>query len=749
MLTLLTVPANNERGPQYIEKALAAIHQSRLRRQTIKLVYGSLSGQIGLFVDCHSTVQEAVLGPIAANYPQCSVTTVEDEGEIAGWRSWFSDLELVPELFPILRHAQFEDLLNRNFADPTSSLLRAIKPDEQLRCQVEITCAPASHRRYHAARNAVRLLDREFFRRHHQLAFYFARRITRPGHFVAWLLGLIARTTAGPMHSTLETSTSRLHEREEDLQSASDKMGGHLFETSIRLIVQAPPVQEQAALDRLRSMTGALGAFTRSRLATFRATDARCGKPATFRQPRFLLSHEELATLWHPPTATAGAERMMSSEFTELEAPAMIHSEEEPGMIVLGRIRFRDDRRSIGLVLEDRRRHVYIVGKTGMGKTTLMQNMIVADIQAGRGVCLVDPHGDLAESILGLIPSHRTNDVIYFDAASRDFAIGFNPLACADPARIDQVTSGVVSAFKKLNESWGPRLEDTLRNAVFATVEQGGNLLSVMRLLGEKGYREQVVSKIRDDIVRSFWLHEFARWSDNYRTEAVAAIQNKIRPFLTSTNIRAIVSQPGRSIDLRRIMDDGQVLIVNLSKGRVGEDNSTLLGALLVTSIQQAAMTRADIPEASRRDFYLYVDEFQNFTTGSFASVLSEARKFRLALTVAHQYLGQLSEETAGAIWGNVGSIITFQVGSDDAEVVAQQLSKFPEQVVPENLTGLPKYIAYARLLIDGMPSSPFSMQPLPPPTHEFDAERAEIIRRVTRRRFTVDESSARGSVVS
>ena len=448
------------------------------------------------------------------------------------------------------------------------------------------------------------------------------------------------------------------------------------------------------------------------------------------------MSHEELATLWHPPTETAQAERMLASEFTELEAPAFFHSEKEEGAVVLGRVLFRDDRRPVVLALEDRRRHLYVVGKTGMGKTTLIQNMIVADMLAGWGICLVDPHGDLAESITALVPKHRTNDVILFDAGSREHVLSFNPLACNDASRIDQVTSGVVSAMKKLYDSWGPRLEDTLRNAVFATVERGGNLLSVMQLLGEKAFREQVVPLIRDPIVRSFWMHEFASWSDNYRTEAVAAIQNKLRPFLTSTSIRAIVSQPGRSLDLRDVMDRGQVLIVNLSKGRLGEDNSTLLGALLVTSIQQAAMTRADVPEIERRDFSLYVDEFQNFTTGSFASVLSEARKYRLALIVAHQYLTQLDEPTANAVFGNVGSIITFQVGSDDAQLLAGQLGKYPGQINPENLTGLPKYIACIRLLINGMPSKPFSMQTLPPLTSAVDPERAEIIRRVTQRSF-------------
>jgi hypothetical protein len=371
-----------------------------------------------------------------------------------------------------------------------------------------------------------------------------------------------------------------------------------------------------------------------------------------------------------------------------------------------------------------------------MGKTTLLQNMIVDDISAGRGVCLIDPHGDLAESVIGLIPKHRTNDVILFDPASKDCGVGFNPVACPDQTRIDQVTSGVVSAFKKLHDSWGPRLEDTLRNAVFAIVEQGGDLLSVMRILGEKSFREQVVPNIHDDIVRSFWLHEFASWSDNYRTEAVAAIQNKIRPFLTNTNIRAIVSNQRHSIDLRKIMDERKVLIVNLSKGRLGEDNSTLVGAFLVSSIQQASMTRADIPEADRQDFSLFVDEFQNFTTGSFEAVLSEARKYRLSLIVAHQYIAQLNPETAAAVFGNIGSLVAFQVGSDDANILAQQLGKYPGQIKPENLTGLPKYTAYARLLIDGMPSNPFSIRTLLPRA-PLDNERAEIIRRQMQRQFS------------
>lgn len=722
-----------------MERALAAIHQARIGHPPITLVYGSIDGQISLLLRCTQTQQPLVVDPITANYPHCALALTEEPATPAGWVTWSQSITLRPQLFPILRHAQFEDLLNRTFADPASSLLRSIRPEDSLTCRVEIHIAPASHRRCHVAAQALRRLDREFFRRHHRLAAFYARHILDGRwQWVAWLLGRIALRSALRSHSLLETSTSRLHEREEDLQGASDKVGGHLFETQIRLVVEGPSGNAERAAQRLQGMFAALGAFTKSRLARFHAGPIRVRK-APWGQS-FLMSHEELATLWHPPTATAAVEKMPGSDWLELEGPARFHWEEGMGSVVLGRMKFRDDRRLVSLSTEDRRRHLYICGKTGMGKTTLIQNMIVSDILAGRGVCLVDPHGDLAESVVTRVPSRRTNDVIVFDAADRTLPIPFNPLACGDPARIDQVTSGVVSAFKKLHDSWGPRLEDTLRNAVFAIVEQGGNLLSVMRLLGEPAFREQTVVRIRDEVVRAFWLHEFAGWSDNYRTEAVAAIQNKLRPFVVSTNIRAIVTHAAPSLDLRKIMDEGKVLIVNLSKGRLGEDNSTLLGAFLVTSLQQAAMTRADVPESDRRDFYLYVDEFQNFTTGSFAAVLSEARKFRLGLIVAHQYLSQLDEETADAVWGNVGSIVSFQVGSDDAEVLARQLGKFEGQLVPQNLTGLPKYTAYARLLIDGMPSHPFSLQTLPPTPADLDPERAEIIRRVVRRRFATGE---------
>lgn len=716
-----------------MEKAFAAIHQGLTRRQSFSVGIENRDEQVGLFLRCSQSMRRAVVEPIEANYPQCVVTENHELTTPTGTETWTMCAWLAPELFPILRHSQFEDLLNHSFADPLGSLLRALRT-EVIHSSIEFTLRPASRSTSGRAFRAIKRLDRSFFHQHHRLARFYARHIVQ-GRFrwIALLLGQLAFRSSVPSRSLTDTTGSRAHDREDDLQAAADKVGGHLYETSISVSVTVQSGQKRLALERLKAIVGSLGSFTRSRLATFKMSMPQCNGLHSDRS--FLMSHEELATIWHPPTVMAAPQGMRVTEFVELEAPARFNSEEESGGVVIGTVRFRDDRRLAVLGNGDRRRHMYIVGKTGMGKTTLLQNMIVNDMREKRGLCLVDPHGDLAESLTGMIPSFRTNDVILFDAASRNCSVGFNPLHCPDSTRIDQVTSGVVSAFKKLHDSWGPRLEDTLRNAVFAVVEQGGNLMSVMQLLGEKRFREQFVANIKDDIVRSFWMNEFAAWSDNYRTEAVAAIQNKIRPFLTNKQIRSVVSDPHNSIDLRIIMDTGKILIVNLSKGRLGEDNSTLLGAFLVTSIQQAAMTRADIPEENRNDFYLYVDEFQNFTTASFASVLSEARKYRLSLVVAHQYLSQLTKETSNAVFGNVGSIVAFQVGSDDASVLAHQLGKFPNQIGPENFTGLPNYTAYARLLIDGLPSNPFSIQTLPPVVN-FDPERAEIVRSISGRRF-------------
>jgi len=741
VLAVISTPANNDRSPRYAEKAFAAIHEALRPSETIQLEYGLHEGRVSLLCQFPGHLREAVLGPLIANYPRATITVLDGDADLPQPRpdEWSCDVRLEPELFPILRHAQFEDLLNGAYADPIDSLLHAVRPTADGNCRVEIKVTPATPRLCRKGKQAVEILDREFFRSHPRLADFFARHVLRPR--TRWILWLAKRTLGRARASRgapLDVSAGRIHDREADLQAAADKIGGHLFTVSIRIVVQAPSVVR--ARERVQAVIGALGAFTRSRLATFTAAPLRRATKKSPKTSGFIVSHEELATLWHPPTAAVGAEQMHVSAFTELEPPASFYSGDEPGAVTLGQVQFRDDQRPVGLALNDRRRHLYVIGGSGTGKTTLLFNLIFRDLLNGHALSLIDPHGDLADAVLSLAPQSRTNDIIVLDAGDREYAVGFNPLACPDSARIDQVAGGVVAAFKKLHDSWGPRLEDTLRNAVFAIVEQRGTLLSLLQLLGDTAYRERLVPQIRDPVVRAFWQQEFAGWSKAYRTEAVAAIQNKVRPFLTSPTMRAIVSQTSKTLDLRSVMDQGKVLIVNLSKGRIGEDNSALLGALLVTSLQQAAMTRADVAEEARRDFHLYVDEFQNFATSSFAVLLSEARKFRVTCVLSHQFLGQLDETVAAAVTGNVGSIVAFAVGGNDAEVLAVSLSHEPGQLTSQDLTNLPRHTACVRLLVDGTPSAPFTLRTLPPPIS--DADRRSIVVNHSRRQYAQPTAS-------
>lgn len=375
---------------------------------------------------------------------------------------------------------------------------------------------------------------------------------------------------------------------------------------------------------------------------------------------------------------------------------------------------FRNLDRKFGIKLDDRRRHMYLIGKTGMGKTTVIENMVIADIRAGRGLALVDPHGDLVEKVIDYIPSYRINDVVYFNPADTEFPIGFNVLESVDATQRHLVASGLMGVFTKIWEGvWSARMEYILNNCILALLEYpGSTMLGIARILVDRRYRKKVVSKISDPIVKSFWNDEYEAYSPNFRNEAIAPIQNKVGQFLSSSIIRNILGQPKSTIDLREIMDGNKILLFNLAKGRIGEDNSSLLGAMMITRLQLAAMSRVDVPEEERGDYYLYVDEFQNFATESFASILSEARKYRLNLIIAHQYIEQLDEKVRGAVFGNIGTIVCFRIGAADAEFLAKEFYPTFEE---EDLLNLTKYNVYLKLMIDGVASDPFSAITLPP----------------------------------
>ncbi len=734
VLKLFSAPATNERGPRYMERVLAAIHQSHRLRTPLALHYAVVEHRVAMVLQCADADEPLVMEPVAAHYPNCSLTTIAAlETRPESWETWTAEVQLSPELFPILRHAQFEDSLTRTYADPITGLLRSIIPADNLLAGIEFRIVPAGERLCRRSERAVRTLDREFFEDRHRLAAFYAEHALRGWkRYPAAFLGFLARRTTHPPRTTIDTSSSRQHDREENLQAAAGKIGGHLFEVQILLTAHVPSGLRAQAHERIRQMTGALGAFTESRLAKFHIHRIRKGHPLDSRGHGTLLSHEELATLFHPPTMSVAAEGMQMAEFRELEPPPYFHAGGKEGTLTLGRTLFREDRRLFALDAEAQKRHVYCVGATGTGKSTLLLNLISQTIHAGRGLTVIDVHGDLVEAALSHVPSSRTNDVILFEAGS-DNVVSFNPLACEDPSRIDHVTSGVVSAFKKLFDSWGPRLESLLRFSVFVAVEQNGTLIDVLRLLTDKAYRENAVNRVADEVVRSFWENDFASWNGQYRTEAVSSVTNKLAPALASRRLRAILSSASAdSLDIRRVLDEGKILLVNVSRGLLGQDHSTLLGSLLLTAIEQAALSRADVHAAERKDHTLFLDEFQSLITPSTAIMLSEARKYALGLVLSHQLTNQLDPETFHAVIGNCGTMIALRVGLEDAERLAPAFSKHAGQLTPSDLCNLPNHTAYIRALIDGSPSRPFSLATLPPPVG--DPARATIVRRTSNR---------------
>lgn len=375
---------------------------------------------------------------------------------------------------------------------------------------------------------------------------------------------------------------------------------------------------------------------------------------------------------------------------------------------------FRNRQISFGIKQRDRRAHMYILGKTGTGKSTLLETLIRHDLSSGQGLALLDPHGDLVEKVLTEVPVERRLDLVYFDATDAKQPLGFNPLECVAAQYRPLAASGLLSVFQHIwADSWGPRLEHILRNTLLALLDQpNATLADIPHLLDDNAFRKQAVAKVTNEQVRNFWLKEYAGYPARFRAEAVAPLQNKVGAFLANPLIHRIVVQEKSAFRLRRIMDEGKILLVNLAKGRIGADTSTLLGALLVSRLGLAALSRSNQQEDERCDFYLYLDEFHNFTTLSLAGMLSELRKYRLNLILAHQYLTQLDERLMAAILGNVGTIISFRIGPSDTETIAQE---FAPEFSATDLVNLPNYHIYLKLMIDGRVSSPFSAKTLPP----------------------------------
>lgn len=688
-----------------------------------------------------------------------------------------AEIELFnPDIYPIKRYPQFEDKLTRISIDPLAGITATLSKlnDSEDQAWVQIVVRPLPDKWRIVFRRCIKIIDRGIFANLERFTSMYARWYCQrnpvvrmalfPLYFFFWLQGFRLERgkskkmdkpslTTGQMTSSgydeddeVEEALSRSsHEGESVTVAAIDKVVKLMFDVSARIVYVPKNRDDQGTQLKLREIAGGFKQFNLPHLNGFQIKNYLTGKEAVRRYNRreihdpFVLNTEELATIYHLPNITVTTPNIYWVRSKKLEPPLdlpTVKSVGEGGLTMLGRTNFRGSNHEFGIKTLDRRRHMYIIGKTGMGKSTLLENMIFSDIQAGKGVAVVDPHGDLADAVLNFIPASRTNDVVIFNPADRDHPVAFNMLENIDPAYNTIVCSGLVGIFKKIYaDSWGPRLEHILRNTILSLLEYPNTtMLGITRMLQDASFRKQVIKKITDPVVRAFWLQEFEQMQDRQRIEAISPILNKVGQFLASPIVRNIVGQPKSAVDLRFMMDKKKIIVVNLSKGLIGEDISSLLGAMMITKFQLDAMSRANIPEKERQDFYLYVDEFQNFATDSFATILSEARKYRLNLTMANQYIAQMPDEVRDAVFGNVGSILSFQVGFDDAEYLSQQYS---EEAMPNDLVSLNKYTSYMRLLVDGMPTKTFSLDTLPPPELEDDPARVEKIIKVSRERYS------------
>ncbi len=517
------------------------------------------------------------------------------------------------------------------------------------------------------------------------------------------------------------------------------------LQTGIRILIQS---QNQTQADQL------MMSLTQS----FQSVDSQHNrltlkKPAFFNRKKFIkqtlertweppkqfLSLSELATLYHLPNVQLSTVKNIAWGKTLLGEPPenlpffeVIPEEQRTEVNLFGTTEFKNQKRIFGIREPDLRRHMYVIGKSGTGKSTLLANMIINDLKHDKGVAVVDPHGDLIETVLNYIPKRRMNDVILIDPTDPHAVVKLNLFEGGTMIHRELIASGIVAIFQKLYaNSWGPRLEYILRNTLLTLLSQNAKLEDILRMLTDKRYRQRVIENMDDMVLKNFWVEEFEKLQDKQRTEAISPILNKVGQFVTSPLIRNVVNTNQSSFSIEDAMNNGQIMLINLSQGKLGEDNTALLGAMLITKIQLAAMNRVYIPEEERRDFHLYIDEFQNFATSSFIKILSEARKYRLSLILANQYIDQIPDEIKAAIFGNVGSMASFILGAQDAEWM---MKEFGNKYTQEDLVSLGRYQIIVKLMIDNHMSHPFPAETLGLAS-SFNQNKEKVIR-VSRERY-------------
>ena len=722
----ISVPKLNEKTPLAAEQMFAALH-GVFRSETAFQDYfsfeiASREKYIQFYVHTPTHLKDFVEGQIYAQYPTAEIVEVDDytvEGKenIKSGKLKFAGTDLATtnlEVYPIKTFLNFE-------VDPLSSITGVLaKVDKGEEIWIQIIIKPVSDEWQSKGTGHVSAVKSGATNQQGVMTGIVAA-------FFRFLGGLLNTILTGVTPPSSKGEAPKEEAKlsgtvEAGLKGVETKVTKLGFETKIRIMALAS--NENIARSKLLSTVAAFKQYNLLNLNGFQSGPVQTSlnfydqfRLRAFLDPGYILNIEEIASIFHLPNISVETPSIVWAGSKKGEPPSDLPIEENvlsQDLTIFAQTDYRHIVHKFGMKLPDRRYHMYAIGKTGTGKSTMLENMIIDDIREGRGVAVVDPHGDLVKKLTNYVPQERVKDVILFSPADRMYPIGFNPLENVDPELKNIVASGVVGIFKKIfGESWGPRLEYILRNTILALLDYpNATMLGITKILVDQDFRNRVIEKIQDSVIKDFFVNEYEKYDPKFRTEAIAPIQNKVGQFLSSTTIRNIVGQPKSTIDIEEIMNQGKILFLDLSIGEIGEDASALLGSMMITKIQLAAMRRATIPEDERKDFYLYVDEFQNFATESFATILSEARKYHLNLIMTHQYIAQVPEEVMAAVFGNCGTLVTFRVGAPDAAALKQEFAPVFEEV---DLVNLDNYHIYVKMSIDGVTCPAFSATTLPP----------------------------------
>lgn len=693
VLLMLEIPRANDKKELAAEQLFASLHGILRDKIELKNSGGvqehlsfeivSTSGQIRFYVWVPKILQSFVEGQIYAQYPTVQIYKMNDDyvDDREKYPVIYSaELDLIEnEALPIKTFDNFE-------VDPLAGItgtLAKLSPDasEELWIQILIRPIPDDWHKQTTDKWVRKVKSgRKLF--------------SNAGPDWVWFVEALGALFRPPAGGTGDTTKVELSERDKTRISKAEEKATKLgYEVKIRLAYLGQD-QTSAKLN-MQALVGTFKQYNSTNLNGFKLTggsfkpeDLDAYKMRQFADRGFILNISELASVYHLPHTSVETPNIVWASSKTAEPPAKLplitgNPAHDENISAFGLTNFRGINHQFGMYRRDRSRHVYIIGQTGAGKSGMLELFALSDIFYNQGYCIIDPHGDFAINNLRFVPESRIKDVIYFNPADTAYPVAFNPLEISDPSRKPNVCSEVIGVLKRMfGDSWGPRLEHILRHTILALLDRPETtLLDISRLLTDKDFRKETLDYCTDVTVLQFWKHEFGQWNEKQVNESIAPVLNKVGAFTANPIIRNIIGQPKSSFDVRKIMDEGKILVVNLSKGLIGEDNAGILGAFLVTKVQLAAMSRSDIPDvADRRPFYLYVDEFQNFATDSFAVILSEARKYGLNLTVANQYISQMTESVRDAVFGNVGTTISFRVSADDAPILAKQFEPVFDQ---------------------------------------------------------------------